>query len=85
MEGGRQDFFAGQALADCLIIVGCFEGAEIEFADVNSLLGVATATLPTSKVRKERAFIHKTKRIKVFIHPTKSRESYKIHALSIFV
>src|ERR1700692_1662590 len=30
-------------------------------------------------------FIHKSRRIYILVHPTKSRESYKVYALSIFV
>jgi hypothetical protein len=52
---------------------------------MNSLLGIVSATLPTTKVRKERRFIHKSRRVKFhYIPPIKSRESYKIYALSIF-
>jgi hypothetical protein len=52
---------------------------------MDGLLGVVSATLATTKVRKERMFIHKSRRVYIWLHPTKSRESYKVYALSIFV
>src|SRR5580704_2260420 len=73
----RENLFARQNLADRLVVVRSFKGAKIEFADMDGFLGVVSATLATTKMRKERMFIHKSRRVYILVHPTKSRESYK--------
>jgi hypothetical protein len=66
-------FFASEGLADCFIVISRFEGAEIEFANVDGFLRVVATTLSALEMRKERAFIHN--QAEKFSYPTKSREN----------